>query len=169
MAVRSWTLLVYKIPSQPSRLRLQVWRKLQTIGAVYLQDAVCVLPANTEHQAEFVDVAASIREMGGTASLLTAAPFGDGEDDAVVQGFRHSADDRYKIILARIETALELLHSDVDIADIEVAEESLMRERIAFLRAQKIAYFGGTIEPQVEEKLEALRLMLDEIRAAMLA
>ena len=88
---------------------------------------------------------------------------------SVNTGFRASADDRYKTILSRINTALDLLKQDVDMADIEVAEESLMRERIAFLRAKKIAYFGGTLEVQVEEKLEQLRLSLDEIRDAMLA
>lgn len=161
--------MVYKIPSQPSRLRLQVWRKLQSIGAVYLQDAVCALPAGSEHEKDFADVAASIRDMGGIVSLFHASPLANNEDEAVVAGFKGSADERYKTILSRINTALELLKHDVDMADIEVAEESLMRERIAFLRAKKIAYFGGTLESQVEEKLEQLRLSLDEIRDAMLA
>jgi hypothetical protein len=161
--------MVYKIPSQPSRLRLQVWRKLQAIGAVYLQDAVCALPSGTEHEKEFTEVAESIREMGGIVTLFHAVPLGEHEDDAVLSGFRKSADERYKTILSRIDTALELLQTDVDMVDIEVAEESLMRERIAFLRAKKIAYFGGTFETLVEEKLESLRLQLDEIRDAILA
>ena len=107
--------------------------------------------------------------MGGIVSLFHAVPLALNEDDAVVSGFKASADERYKTILSRINTALDLVKHDVDMADIEVAEESLMRERIAFLRAKKIAYFGGTLEPQVEEKLEQLRVLLDEIRDAMLA
>ncbi|CAN5349650.1 hypothetical protein BH11ARM1_BH11ARM1_05800 [soil metagenome] len=66
---RKWIQLIYRIPSQPSRYRLQVWRKLQTIGAAYLQDAVCILPDNPEHIEIFNEVAGMIREMGGSASL----------------------------------------------------------------------------------------------------
>ena len=166
---RRWTLLVYRIPSQPSRLRLQVWRKLQGLGAAYLQDAVCVLPARSDLQAEFEETAHAIREMGGTATLFCAQPLGEGEDEAVLQAFRELADERYRSILGRIEAALALLQGQVSVGSIEVAEESLMRERVAFLRAQRIAYVGGTLEPKVEEALEKLRKTLDEIRAALLA
>src|SRR5437899_2513667 len=42
---QKWTLLVYRIPAQPTRLRLQIWRRLQKMGALYLQNAVCLLPS----------------------------------------------------------------------------------------------------------------------------
>ncbi|HSI72061.1 MAG TPA: Chromate resistance protein ChrB [Fimbriimonas sp.] len=164
-----WTLLVYRIPSQPSRLRLQVWRKLQGLGAAYLQDAVCVLPAREDLQVELEETAQIIRSMGGTATLFHAVPLHDHEDDAVIKAFKDLADERYRAILGRIESALQILSGRVTVGDVEVAEESLMRERVGFLRAQRLAYIGGTIEPQVEEKLEQLRKTLDEIRAALLA
>src|SRR5690348_8057198 len=135
-----WILLVYRIPSQPSRLRLQVWRKLQAVGAAYLQDAVCVLPDTEEHQKEIYEIGETIRKMGGTASLFKSSPLCEGQDEAVVESFKALADDRYKTILNRIDAALLILRTDVDMTDIEVAEESLMRERIAFLRSQKLAF-----------------------------
>ena len=164
-----WTLLVYRIPSQPSRLRLQVWRKLQGLGAAYLQDAVCVLPSRNDLQIEFEETAHIIREMGGTATLFHAVPLSEGEDEAVLQAFRDLADERYRAIIGRIGAALEILQGQVTVGDIEVAEESLMRERVGFLRAQRLAYIGGTMEPKVEALLETLRKTLDEIRAALLA
>src|ERR687898_153907 len=35
-----WVLLVYRIPREPSRHRVAVWRKLRDLGALYLQDGV---------------------------------------------------------------------------------------------------------------------------------
>jgi DNA-binding transcriptional regulator PaaX len=39
-----WFVLVYKLPSEPSRYRASVWRKLKAAGAVYLQNGVAALP-----------------------------------------------------------------------------------------------------------------------------
>ena len=41
---RGWFVLVYKLPSEPSRYRASVWRKLKAAGAVYLQNGVAALP-----------------------------------------------------------------------------------------------------------------------------
>jgi hypothetical protein len=120
-------------------------------------------------QSELEETAQIIRSMGGTATLFHAVPLHENEDDAVIKAFKELADERYRAILGRIEASLTILSGRVSVGDVEVAEESLMRERVAFLRAQRLAYLGGTIEVQVEAKLEQLRKTLDEIRAALLA
>lgn len=40
-----WLLPVYRVPSEPTRLRAAVWRRLNSLGAVYLQNSAAVLPA----------------------------------------------------------------------------------------------------------------------------
>jgi hypothetical protein len=162
-----WSLLIYRIPTQPSRLRLQVWRRLQALGARYLQDAVCVLPTRDDLRKELCDVANSIREMGGTAHVFESASVLV-SDQEIIDGFRELADERYEVILKRIEVAIEFLQKNVGLADIEVAEEALKRERMAYLRAHTISYFGGTVDTMVEVRLEELRRILDDIRSAML-
>ena len=162
-----WSLLVYRIPTQPSRLRLQVWRRLQGLGAIYLQDAVCVLPSRDDLRKELCDVANSIRDMGGTAHVFESASVLV-SDQEITDGFRSLADERYDGILKRIEVAIEFLQKNVGLADIEVAEEALKRERMAYLRAHTISYFGGTVDAMVEVRLEELRRILDDIRSAML-
>ncbi|MDT5002323.1 MAG: hypothetical protein QOK12_4428, partial [Mycobacterium sp.] len=42
----AWLLLVYRIPSDPTRLRAAVWRRLKSLGAVYLQNSAAALPAS---------------------------------------------------------------------------------------------------------------------------
>jgi hypothetical protein len=41
---RRWLLLVYRIKAESSGRRTYVWRQLRQLGAVYLQQAVAVLP-----------------------------------------------------------------------------------------------------------------------------
>jgi hypothetical protein len=162
-----WSLLIYRIPTQPSRLRLQVWRRLQGLGARYLQDAVCVLPQRDDLRKELCDVAVSIRDMGGTAHVFDSTSVLV-SDQEIITGFRELADERYSVILKRIEVAIEFLQNNVGLADIEVAEEALKRERMAYLRAHTISYFGGTVDTTIVARLEELRRILDDIRSAML-
>jgi len=39
-----WLLLVYRVPPEPSRLRSAVWRRLKSLGAIYLQNSAAALP-----------------------------------------------------------------------------------------------------------------------------
>ena len=41
-----WLLLVYRIPSEPTRLRAGVWRKIKGLGAIYVQNSAAALPAS---------------------------------------------------------------------------------------------------------------------------
>ena len=41
-------LLSYRLPREPSRLRLAVWRRLKRLGATVLHDAVWLLPADAK-------------------------------------------------------------------------------------------------------------------------
>jgi len=46
--MEEWFSLIYKIPSEPTRYRASVWRKVKASGAVYLQNSVCVLPGGSK-------------------------------------------------------------------------------------------------------------------------
>lgn len=46
----SWIVLSYKVPSEPSTIRVRVWRTLKALGVVYIQQSVCVAPDTAEVQ-----------------------------------------------------------------------------------------------------------------------
>src|SRR5918994_401228 len=58
---RRWFVLVYKLPSEPSRYRASVWRQLKAAGAVYLQNGVAALPADPGAERVMRGVAQEIR------------------------------------------------------------------------------------------------------------
>lgn len=160
---QEWNLLVYKIPSQPSRLRLQIWRKLQRMGAVYLQDAACLLPARADLDENMQYLATSIEEMGGTCHLFQGKSSLPGGDARLIQDFQNLADERIVEILERLDELQLRLQGPVDQAVLERAEEDLKRERIAYLRVRSLAYFGSRQHPEVDARLHRLKNSLDEL------
>ena len=98
-----WVLLVYRIPREPSRHRVAVWRKLQDLGALYLQDGVAALPedAVTREQLEWLQL--RVREAGGEATLWEARPGTLAEEGELVRTFRASREEAYRAIIAEAE------------------------------------------------------------------
>jgi hypothetical protein len=94
-----WLVLVYRIPSEPTRLRAAVWRRLKSAGAIYLQNSVAALPAGTAAERAMRKLRQEIVEMGGTAQLLAAGPLVGGED--LVAAFNAARDDEYEEIVDR--------------------------------------------------------------------
>src|SRR5262245_277415 len=100
MAQENWMLLSSRLPREPTRLRLAVWRRLKRIGAVLLHDAVWVLPADAKTREAFEWLAEEIEEQGGTALTWKAQGLSADQDRRVVQQFRSEADERYESLAA---------------------------------------------------------------------
>jgi len=98
-----WVLLIYRIPREPSRHRVAVWRKLRDLGALYLQDGVAALPedAVTREQLEWLQL--RVREAGGEATLWEARPGTLAEEAELVSAFRSSREEAYRTIIAEAE------------------------------------------------------------------
>jgi hypothetical protein len=96
-------LLVYRLPREPSRHRVAVWRKLKDLGALYIQDGVITLPedAVTREQLEWLQL--RVREAGGEATLWEARPGTVAEEAELVGAFRSSREEAYRSIIADAE------------------------------------------------------------------
>ncbi|MBL8130593.1 MAG: ChrB protein [Anaerolineae bacterium] len=100
----SWLLFNYKVPNDPSASRVYVWRKLKTLGAILLHDAVWVLPdlAPTREKLQWLTM--EIRDMdGGEATLWRAEQLLADTAADLVQKFREQADVAYREILEGLE------------------------------------------------------------------
>jgi len=90
-----WLLCSYRLPREPSRLRLAVWRRVKRLGAVLLHDAVWILPADAKTREDFDWLAEEIEERGGSVMVWEARSVPTLQDAEVIQRFRADADRRY--------------------------------------------------------------------------
>ena len=65
-----WLLLIYRVPPEPTRLRSTVWRRIKSLGAIYLQNSVAALPASPANERSLRKLRREIVDMSGTAILL---------------------------------------------------------------------------------------------------
>jgi hypothetical protein len=131
-AEAGWLMLVYRIPSEPSRLRAGVWRKLKGHGAIYLQNSVAALPDVAGHERVLRTLRADIVQIGGTAQVFRAAALAGGS--GVVAAYNAARDDEYDELvdkchdfLTEIETETAAGH--VTYGELEENEEDLTKLR----------------------------------------
>jgi chromosome segregation ATPase len=139
-ATERWLVLVYRIPPEPTRLRATVWRRLKSLGAVYLQNSAAVLPESKSAERSLRRLRHEIVDMKGSAVLLSSTALAGGRDVRAL--FLSARDDEYAEILDKCQ-------------DFHAGLEKEYRE--------EHFTFGELEENEVE--LEKLRKWLDKVRA----
>ena len=99
-----WLVLLHQLPAKPPYLRVKVWRRLQTLGALPLKNAVHVLPRREDAKVAFHDLLTEITSSGGEAVLIEARLIA-GQSDSELRAQFDAARD---LLLARCKrTGLE--------------------------------------------------------------
>ena len=100
-ADQRWLLLVYRIPSEPTRLRAAVWRRLKALGAVYLQSSAATLPYSAVSERALRKLQREILQMDGTAVLLESRVLAG--EQSILNVFQAARTDEYEEIVDRCQ------------------------------------------------------------------
>ncbi len=98
--------------AKPAYLRVKVWRRLQTLGAVPVKNAVYALPANEQAQEDFEWLLREIGEGGGEAFICEARLIDGLSDHEVRALFDDARDADYEAIAKEARTIAEALGAD---------------------------------------------------------
>ena len=163
-------MVVYKLPSEPSRYRASVWRKLRAAGAVYLQNGVAALPDDAGGERTMRGVAREVREVGGMVHLFRGDLVGNtGELEGI---FDEARDAEYGEVLGRCRD----FHAELDkergagnltFAELEENEEDLAKLETWAAKIQARDRFGAPLSGEVERELEACREDLRSFAASV--
>jgi hypothetical protein len=164
-AERGWLLLIYRVPSEPSRLRATVWRRIKSLGAIYLQSSVAALPASVTAERALRKLRSEILDMSGSAVLLSCSVL-SGEQE-VRAAFQAARNDEYEEIADKCQDFLaglrkEYAENHFSYAELEENEVDLVKLRTWLDRVRQRDAFGASgleailsLMAECEEQLEA--------------
>ena len=95
--------MTYKVPPEPAAKRIALWRRLKGMGAVYLQNGVCLLPQTDEHMLQLKILENDATEMGGETILLSTTSLDKKQEAKVIARFKADRDDQYREFLGKCE------------------------------------------------------------------
>ena len=129
---RRWLLITVSTAGAPPALRVQVWRRLRALGALYLQQSVCLLPERPEVTRAVRRLLDRVYRDGGEGRLLKVALTDSVEEHAVIEDFRRERGVEYADLLERIPEFLAELDRErargrTTYAEVEESEADLHR------------------------------------------
>jgi hypothetical protein len=171
-AGQGWLLLVYRVPSEPSRLRSAVWRRLKSLGAIYLQNSAAALPASVGGERALRKLRSEILAMHGTAVLLSCTVLAGVQD--VLSAFQAARDDEYEEIVDRCTDFLAQVEKEhaarhYTFAELEENEVDLDKLQKWFARVRQRDAFGAPGRVAAEKALAACKDALEGYAAKVFA
>ncbi|HKN50388.1 MAG TPA: Chromate resistance protein ChrB [Actinomycetota bacterium] len=162
----SWRLLIYRLPKEPSRHRVAVWRELRRAGAVALQQATWAAPRGelfdaavaravglverAEGQALVVDVAGPETSLAALEALFTA----EREEE---WGEFLAECDKYEV-----ELASEVAKEKFTLAELDEEEQSHERLRRWHRELRARDLFGAPSADAAERRLKECAEALED-------
>ena len=166
MVVPTWLLLTYKVPPEPATKRVALWRRLKGMGAIYLQNGVCLLPKTDDHVRRLKMLENDVSKMGGESVILETVALDRAQEDKVVARFKADRDDQYREFLGRcadfeIEIAKEISINKFTYAELEEEDTDLKKLQGWLEKIKKLDFYGATLADEAAERLRACEALLD--------
>jgi hypothetical protein len=167
-----WLLLIYRVPPEPTRLRSTVWRRIKSLGAIYLQNSVAALPASPAAERSLRRLRREITDMSGTAMLMSTTVLA-GESD-VRAAFQAARNAEYEEIVDKCEDFLRGVQKEYDenhftYAELEENEVDLVKLKNWLAKIVERDVFGADGRAATERALELCEQSLEAYAARVYA
>jgi DNA-binding transcriptional regulator PaaX len=162
----SWRVITYRLPAEPSRHRVAVWRELRRLGAVPLQQGTWAVPDGEPFEAGLAQVVEAIKAAGGQPVVLAVA----GEQasaaqlEALFTAQREAEWGEFLSDCGKYEAELvsEVEKGKLTLAELDEEEQSLDRLRRWYRTIRARDLFGAPSVPVAERRLKECTEALED-------
>jgi hypothetical protein len=141
---RDWLLITLSTPpGGTSTLRVYAWRNLRSLGAHYLQQSVCLLPATPKTTRAVARLVTRLRAKGGEGEMLRIRLADSEQEAAVIDAMQRERTDEYREVVERTrqfheELQFERRRGRATYPELEESDADLARHQrwLAAIRAR---------------------------------
>lgn len=169
-----WLLVTVSTAGAAASLRVHAWRRLRGLGALYLQQSVCLLPVTETTEREIARLVSKVRRGGGQARCLHVQTSDETETAALIAQVQAAADEEYADFLERLpeffaELATETARGRATFTEVEESEADLSRYQTWAAKIQARDYFKAPLGDRVRAELLDAAEALAQFEALALA
>jgi hypothetical protein len=169
-----WLLVTASSAGAADSLRVAIWRKLRSLGALYLQQSVCLLPARPDVEREIRRLVDRVRANGGAARVLRLTVDDPDDEAQLVAELQAARDDEYGEVLDRVPAFLDELRGERDrdratYEEVEESEADLERFRVWLAKIDRRDYFGAPRRTEAHAAVDRCARALEEFESEAFA
>jgi hypothetical protein len=164
----AWALLIYRLPAQPSRVRVAVWRELRRLGALPLQQGVVALPAVEHLNDRLGEIEHRIQREGGTSYHFPLTGLDDAQEARLRTEWNALREQEYAEIVEECETKFakeiefEIFRDNLTAGEAEEIEADLEKIRAWFGRVAQRDVFGADGRATAERAIARSESLLED-------
>jgi hypothetical protein len=157
--------ITYRLPAEPSRHRVAVWRELRRLGAVALQQGAWAVPEGEPFETGFAQVVEAIKTAGGQPVVLAVAEEASASQlETLFTAQREAEWGEFLSDCGKYETELagEVEKGKLTLAELDEEEQSLDRLRRWYRTIRARDLFGAPSAPVAERRLKECAEALED-------
>ncbi|HEY7572991.1 MAG TPA: Chromate resistance protein ChrB [Nitrososphaeraceae archaeon] len=108
----SWLTILYDVPSQPSRLKVRVWREFKSIGALYPQLSICLIPDNSDNRKRLSKIEDIIAD-NSRIMKIQGKSVNEDDQNNLLRIFRIERDKQYDEILEECQEFIDEIKTNI--------------------------------------------------------
>ena len=165
-----WVLITYRLPAEPSRHRVAVWRELRRLGALSLQQATWALPARGDLLEALAKVAGLVDAAGGEAFTFDARTRDDASGARLEELFTEERQEEWTEFVSECgkfdeEIDKEIRKRKFTAAELDEEEQNLEGLRRWFRDLRRRDVFVAPSQAEAERRLKQCEQRLEEFEA----
>jgi vacuolar-type H+-ATPase subunit I/STV1 len=162
-----WIILTYRLPAEPSRHRVAVWRELRKAGALSLQQATWALPSRQDFADVVSKVTGLIEAASGEVLVFDASPRGADMEARLEAAFTAAREEEWSEFLAECgkfdsEIEKEIRNQKFTAAELDEEEQNLERLRRWFRDLRRRDVFVAGSQHGAEQRLKECGALLED-------
>ena len=165
MSEREWLLFVSQLPASPSSLRVMVWRRMRTAGALGLQNGVWVFPRRKEHERFLQELLGSVASQEGSAQIFIAHAVDEKVEADITARFQADRSQEYQEFAEQCASLREEIDKETrkkkfTFPELEENEDNLERLTQWLAKISSRDFFPGDTAASASAALEGCRKAL---------
>lgn len=164
----NWQLLVYRLPSAPSRARVAAWRDLRRLGALPLQQGVAAIPETGELPERLDAIVERIEREGGSWHRFRLVELSADQARLLEREWNELRSQEYREIVEECETKFEreiefeLFRGNLTAAEAEELEADLEKIKAWIRRVVERDWFGAESRKEAEAAIAQCEQALED-------
>lgn len=143
-----WVLLSYRLPREPSTVRVTVWRRLKRLGVAQVLDGLVALPADARTREQLEWIADEVLAAKGEATIWLARPGSRAQEQAFARKMTQAVAADYAAVSVAAREALDL--------DDVVRSRTVARLRRELARIRSRDFFPPADRERAQRAVERL-------------
>jgi hypothetical protein len=170
-----FVLLVYRMPAKPTAGRVSVWRMLKKVGAIYLQQSVCVFPDRAGIRRELLPILKKIEEEGGEFHFLPIHRLAADEKQKLIERFLDQVTKHYREIIENCEVnfqkeiEFEIFRENFTYEEAEEIRTEFEKIVDWFHRVRDRDWFEAPLRAEAEQWLARCERQVEDFEARVFA